>query len=459
MTPFDINPDNDAGHAIDQDDLIAFHLHDLPSSQERAVHRVLRTNPALQAESLAIASTLRAFPKHEPALPLDPAGLDRHWQTLRNSLPVHIPPASAPLSLFSRWAIPAFAVSALAAAAIVLTLHHSSHTTTSTLATNPSPSSIHGPTVPSKSPAELASSTSPSTPFSAHDSLIAHRPSLLHASSQPRPSASVSPTPLPDPPATSTPTPRAITPSPSATAAASTTLATTHQPQSLSTPASVSPTFTPIIETRGHPRTHHPHTTDITGALFGDFTPSESFTSTTSTGASTVTIPYSQAASPSLGVLASFHQQLRPWLGYRITASHAAPSFEYNYAPTPGSGGGIVVPQNVFELSATYVVRGPRYHRIQTSAEAGAGVLDFHPSNPIAALGVSDSLRSTAVLGVSAELALTKHFAVHAGYRAMLYKTPPAYLTSGFTVPASGNLTFSNEPVLGLTYRFHQAVE
>ena len=57
MTPFDINPEHDAGHSIDQDDLIAFHLHELSSPQERAVHRVLRTNPALQAESFAIAAT------------------------------------------------------------------------------------------------------------------------------------------------------------------------------------------------------------------------------------------------------------------------------------------------------------------------------------------------------------------------------------------------------------------
>ena len=62
MTPFDINPDNDAGHAIDQDDLIAFHLHELSPQQERALHRVLRTNPALQAESVAIAATLQRFP-------------------------------------------------------------------------------------------------------------------------------------------------------------------------------------------------------------------------------------------------------------------------------------------------------------------------------------------------------------------------------------------------------------
>ena len=55
--------------------------------------------------------------------------------------------------------------------------------------------------------------------------------------------------------------------------------------------------------------------------------------------------------------------------------------------------------------------------------------------------------------------ALTRHWAIHAGYRALLYKSPPAYVATGFDIPTAGNLTFSNEPVLGLTYRFHPTRE
>ena len=461
MTPFDINPENDAGHTLNQEDLIAFHLHELSSPQERAVHRVLRTNPALQAESLAIASTLRAFPKHEPALPLDAAALDRNWQTLRNSLPVYTP--VAPRSLFPRWLFPSLAASALAATAILLALHLSPPTKPSTLAITHTPSAATA-TPPAASTSNTSPSTNPVIPSSVDSSSIAHAPSFAHGPAKPRSASEslsshalpASPSATNPPAATSTPQPAA---SPSDTPAANTTVATTHRPQSLPTQTPLKPTFTPIIQTRGHLHAHHDHTTEITGAVFADLTPVRSFTSTAGTGSSSVNIPYSQTASPSLGVLASFHQQLRPWLGYRISASHAAPTFEYNYTVSAGGYAGIIVPENVYELSANYVVRGPHRRLVSTFAEAGAGVLAFHPTNPNAALGVSNALRATAVFGLSAELALTRHVALHVGYRGLVYKTPPAYLTENFTVPSTGNLTFSNQPVVGLTYRFHEATE
>ena len=73
---------------------------------------------------------------------------------------------------------------------------------------------------------------------------------------------------------------------------------------------------------------------------------------------------------------------------------------------------------------------------------------------------VANAYRPEAVFGASAELALTKHLALHAGYRALLYKGPSAALTYGSIVPTTpGNLTLSSEPVIGLTYRFHPASE
>jgi hypothetical protein len=451
MTPFDINPDNDAGHSIDQDDLIAFHLHELSSPQQRALHRVLRTNPTLQAESLAIASTLRAFPKHEAALPLDAAALDRHWQVLRESLPLHVPPVIAPRSFFPRWIFPTLAASALAAAAILFTLHHTNQTRTPALATNQPPSA----------PTSTSALTSPITPSATStaqtSSSIRHTPFVNHTSPDSA-STSLASTSIPTSPTNAYPQ-QPTTPPRSDTPAANTTLATNHPPQPLSAQTALTPTFTPISERPGHVRVHHDHTTEITFAALADLTPSKAFTSITDTGSTTLATPYAQTATPTAGELVSFHQQLRPWLGYRITGSHTSPTFEYTYNATPSGSAGISVPENVFELSGSYVVRGPRHRSVSTSAEAGAGILDFHPTNPNASLGVSNSVRSTAVFGVSADIALTKHFALHAGYRALLYKSPPAYLTENFTVPASGNLTFSNQPVIGLTYRFHESSE
>lgn len=196
MTPFDINPDNDAGHTLDQDDLIAFHLHELTPPQERAFHRVLRTNPALQAESLAIAATLHAFPKHEP-LPatLDPtATASRIWQSLRPNLTPYIPAAATPASLFkiplnlpfASWAIPTVAAAVLATTALVLALHHYQPSNPITVATTNAPTTE---SLPPTTPSNTA------TPSSATPIAPAHLPQTLN----PPQSAPSAPTEAPPP--------------------------------------------------------------------------------------------------------------------------------------------------------------------------------------------------------------------------------------------------------------------
>ena len=447
MTPFDTNPDNDAGHTIDQDDLIAFHLHELPSPQERAVRRVLHTDPSLQAESLAIASTLRAFPKHEAALPLDPAALDRHWLALRDSLPLYVAPAVVPRSFFPRWAFPALAGSVLATAALILALHHSPRTNPPIVANLAPP---EAPTVPSEViPSENAVQPNSAVPTHPFTPPISISEGSFPTNPAPHTEAST--------PSTPNNAQTVIAPPPAQAPSATTQIATTQQPTSFS--SNIPPIPTAFNRTHPTPRPHYDRTTDLTLAALGNFTPDRSFTTTTGVGSSAVVTPYSQTATPTVGVLAAFHQQFRSWLGYRITATHSEPTFEYTYSPPSGGSAGITVPQNAYELSATYVVRGPRHRQVSTYAETGAGVLAFHPTNPNSALGVGNVLRSTAVFGISADLALTRHWAIHAGYRALLYKSPPAYVATGFDIPTAGNLTFSNEPVLGLTYRFHPTRE
>ena len=461
MTPFDINPDNDAGHALNQDDLIAFHLHELSSPQERAVHRVLRANPALQAESLAIASTLRAFPKHEPSLSVDAATLDRNWQTLRNSLPLYASTTATPRTLFSRWIFPALAASALAASAVIFSLHHTPHTSPSTLATNHAPSATNA--APPTATSDAESSTNPSKPFNAQPSSASRHVALInHASPQP-PSFSASATPVPVPTSSATrsltaPTTKA---SPAETPLADTTVATTHPPQSPQNTTPLTLTFTPISQKRGYAHSHHEHITDVTLAVLGNLTPARSFTAAQGTGPDAVIASLTQTTTPALGMLASLHQQFRPWIGYRATASYSQPTFEYTYLIAAGSSSGNIVDENAYELSGTYVIEGPRHRRLSTAAEAGGGLIALLPASPnLSAVPVADAYRPAAVFGASAELRLTRHLALHAGYRALVYRGPSAALTYGSIVPtAPNNFTFSNEPVLGLTYRFHEANE
>lgn len=448
MTPFDTNPDNDAGHAIDQDDLIAFHLHELPSPQERAVRRVLHTNPALQSESLAIASTLRAFPKHEPSLPLDHAALDRHWQTLHPALTAYVP---LPATAFSRfrlqvqhWALPT--VAAVAATALIIAFQrnrpeHSIHLAASHPYIAPS-----SPTTVPPSPTTFSNAmTLPSSPYRT----IFNPPSQQPSTPQPTPITS---TPNPKP-ATA---PTVSTPSPS-TSSITASSSTTESPN----PAGTTATLPSPAEPSAPPHSshaHYEHTTDVTLAVIGNLTPHRSFTSNSETGA---VASYTQEATPSVGALAAFHQQLRPLLGYRVTVDYSEPTYQYVYTSPGSSGEGNIVYQHVYELSGTYVVQGPHHRRISTSVEAGAGLLAFLPANTEqTTLPVGNSLRAAGVIGGSAELTLSKHIAIHAGYRGLFYKSPTIYPTYGATIPPPpNNLTFSNEPLIGLTYRFRPTRE
>ena len=464
MTPFDINPDNDAGHAIDQDDLIAFHLHELSPQQERALHRVLRNNPTLQAESVAIAATLHAFPKHEAALPLHAAALDRHWQALRNSLPLHVPiPTIAPQSFFTRWAIPAFAASALAATTLLVALHYAHRTQPLTVAKTEKVATPTRIPAPAETPQPNVPGNSESTPF--HSRLLtAHRGWPL--TSAPTETAATAP-PAPIFPAEA-PAPLAPA-SPSISAAGSSSAAAT--PASPSGPVQEqAPAQAPTpsaIQSGRSVRTsavHRSPATELTLATFGDFTASHTSTFTSGSGSSLINESHVETATPSAGALASFHQQFSPWLGYRIAASYSRPTFEYLSKPISTSGqqfgySGTAITHHNYELAGTYVVQGPHHRRLSTSIEAGAGVFAILSTDQwTSPTSNTRAYRAAAIAGFGSEFALSKHWALYAEYRAQLYKSPAIYHTSGSPLPTS-TLTFTSNPILGLTYRFGTAGE
>ena len=203
-----------------------------------------------------------------------------------------------------------------------------------------------------------------------------------------------------------------------------------------------------------HPAVYHPHITDVSLAIFANLTATDASTTTSGSGASLITQTISQTASPAVGALASFHQQLRPWLGYRVTATYFHPSFEYNntlgitgyasaFAPN-------LVNTQVYEVGATYVVQGPHRHRLTTTVEAGASMLDFAPN---ANQSQTTSIRPAAIVGVGAEYALTKRLSLRAGYRAQIYKGPAFSAPYTGSTFATTNTVFSSNPILGFTYR------
>jgi opacity protein-like surface antigen len=455
MNPFGRLPK----HPIDQDDLIAFHLRELSPRRERALRRILQTNPALALESAAIAATLLAFPKSEAALPIDAALLDRNWLALRSSLALHVPQPSASRFLSRKWALLTLATSAFAATALVLALHH--HQQPITVATLEHSLSTVPARTPSANPiTSLSSDIHPvnSTP---------HPPTINQASNPPfaflradnQAASAPNETPSPD----TSPTalfPNAVTP-PSLTPPSATTI-----PAATSTAdAMADATALPLLAAtrpssiKGHNSSNlrHSHPADFTLAMFGNFPASNSSSSTSGTGTSAVTQTLSQTGTNAVGALASFHQQFSPWIGYRITTTYSRPTFAASSGTSTSSGnystGSFAIAQSIYELSGTYTVQGPRHGRLSTSVEAGASMLAFSSIDPYPIPPTNiHSFRSAAVAGIGAELALSKHWALHAEYRAQFYK-PPAFYTNN-TSPTSGNTTLSSNPIFGITYHF-----
>jgi hypothetical protein len=446
MNPFHNNPDQNPDQLPNQNDLIAFHLHELSPLQERALRRALQNNTALAFESVAIAETLNAFPKDEPALLIDAAVLDRNWLVLRPSLALHFPQPSATLFSFRKWAIPSLAASALAATALFLTLHHP-QTSTTTVATIKAPAS----TIPTLSPSTISTTSpssdinlAPSTPHPwtlnpAPTSFADSMPTARHATSAPpeAPSPNTSPTVRTSAP----PTPPSPTqPGPAVNhSAASTATITPPSPSTRPTPVSTARHTSPAL--------HHAHPIDVSLAMFGDFTVNQSFTSTNAIlGAGSNT----QIVTTAVGALASVHQQFRRWVGYRVTTTYSRPTFNYTFvSKTRDLSASGNINSSIYELSGTYVVQGPHRRRISTTAEAGASLLAFLPQQQELS---NYTLRPAAVAGIGAEYAVTKRFSLRAEYRAQVYKAPN-FPNADSSIPVTTNTTFTGNPILGFSYR------
>jgi opacity protein-like surface antigen len=455
MTPFDINPDNDAGHSIDQDDLIAFHLRELPRAQERALHRAMKHNPYLQAESIAIASTLRAFPKQEPSLPLDAAALDRHWQTLRTSLAPHIPTAAAPRRLFLPWSLPLFATVAIAAALLLLSHEYHQQPQPALTATATPPSAEVRALVPSKTFANSTDPHSASTAFSitraANSNLHADTPIATPINAAPPAIAAFTP------PETSQPTPNPSAAQPFTTTPAPTTLASAAPlpaaspiPQADHSPAAIT-SFAPTRARAPRSFYHTGDRTDIALSLEGFFANSAS------PGNSNF---YRQNPAASAGGLVEFRHIAKPLLGWEATYSfHRA---DQVYDELIETGGGVTSCGSTTCPIPTYAVSANQ-QKFTADWVASGHVRSFRPfvllgaalilTQPVS--GQSNTATATEAAfdyGAGLDARLTRHLGLRLQYRGDLYKAP-GIVPPNNTSPATGFM-HSSEPAIGVFYSF-----
>jgi opacity protein-like surface antigen len=170
-----------------------------------------------------------------------------------------------------------------------------------------------------------------------------------------------------------------------------------------------------------------------------------------------------QGTSNSVGMLGTLRQSFRPWLGYSINLGYSRFSEEFSmgFDTTfkPSSAG----PQefgylhqgsigvNMYEVSSSYVVQGPKNHRVETFAQLGGGVLAFQPVQNPSPYWVM--FRPVMTFGSGLNYNLSQHWALRAEYRGLFYKNPD-FTGASSNVPTSKFYNVTSEPTISVVYRF-----
>ncbi len=418
---------------FNEDDLIAYHLHELSPRRARALEKALQADPALAAEFEAYATMLRSFKGRVP-LDVDEEIVERNWRRLWSKLPRQpLRPAR-----FPRWLIPVLTGVGLAFAATSFLITAHRH------APAPSTASVHRPgeraeSIPSaENPSDSNAMIGGPNPEqrrtrqdSTHRALLRTAPPIMQLHNAP---------------------PRIIASVPRGTTEQAPVLQfipLARMPIVL--PPALNPpliTIQPETPPKGpgsnkppkHQRNsvHGDHPMDLTLAMGGMLIGTREVSSNGAT--------YSQGATHAVSAIASFHQQLRPAIGYRVAVSYARPDFQY------GSGNGqSQINGRIYEDAGTYVIQGPHRGRVSTTVEGGAGFMAMLPSTESPNTG--KNLRGAAIVGVSADFAVSKHVAIHTSYRMQVFKGPD-FQSTGNIVPVVTTTLLSNEPMMGITYRF-----
>ena len=423
-----------------EEDLIAYHLGELAPQRARKLELALAADATLAAESAAILETLSAFRRDEAGPVISASDLDRYWLALRPHIPVHVA-AHAPIHSWVKPLLVAGGAAAIMTVGIMMIAHHPERQPVeSYMSAAPKPALGY----PQQSQnggagAEIASGQQPfrSFPKGAAAPPVVRSPieGAPGVDSLKRPPSLAATAPPPQDPSRSEALEMAASPVPS-------------QPSSES---SVSvPGKTAALPGKTHHGSHTSWSEDLTLGVFGNVIAGHSYNAA-ATG-NTGEDYHAVGATPAVGALASFHQQFSPMVGYRVTGAYSRPSLDYTYRPasTPNAQpSSIEITTRAVELSGAYVIQGPHGHRIHTEAEAGGGVLMFHPYQ-------SDTtpttvVRPAGIAGIGAEFEVTKRVSVHAQYRAVIFETPDFHTTNA-AVPITSSVVVSSQPSVGITF-------
>jgi opacity protein-like surface antigen len=203
--------------------------------------------------------------------------------------------------------------------------------------------------------------------------------------------------------------------------------------------------------------------TDLSVGVFGQLTPARTPVTTTNQSGGSQIFQTTQGTSPSPGVLGTFHQSFRPWLGYNVNVGYTRFSENYSsgYAFVPNASSTFPafsnfsqgsIGTNMYEVTVAYAIQGPRAKRFNTFAQFGGGGLFFLPTQ--SSSPYDKQTRPAMLFGVGVNYKLSAHWGIRAEYRGLFYKNPDFAYYSGNAVPISKLFTVTNTPGVSVVYSF-----
>lgn len=153
-------------------------------------------------------------------------------------------------------------------------------------------------------------------------------------------------------------------------------------------------------------------------------------------------LPARESLDPSAGVLGTWRQSFWPWLGY---------SFNFGYTRTaehvPFGSSSLRLPSNVYEWSFSYLAENHITTKLTGFLDAGAGWLHFRDIAPMGPVDSAESSRPLGTAGIGVDYSYSRHWALRAEYRGLIYK----YADYGSFPKA---VTLSSEPTVSVVYSF-----
>ncbi len=149
------------------------------------------------------------------------------------------------------------------------------------------------------------------------------------------------------------------------------------------------------------------------------------------------------------GVLISFRQPWRPWMGYEVNLGYTKFYEAYNKNV-------VKVDNNVTDFSVSYLLQSPAYHGVEAYLALGGGIIVFSPiagtitnvNQPGTSLPSQLLPEFTWNLGLN--YSLFRRVGVQGGLRGLKYKTPDFHQ---FAIDTK-TLRTTLEPNIGVYYRF-----